>query len=326
MSTATGAASGCPEGSDCGMKRGMIAAAAVFALFLIVGIWYNLQPGRYFHDEFWRLEAEGAYASAYGDRLCCEDGRVSLILDERELTAELDKDEDGWRVEFSDGWAVETAAHAGDVWIEVGGILLTGETVYEITDFDKAGLRFERADKVVRETFYGENGEPVGESVYRETETGEAVGWYEVWYDNPEFSMPEPETVLLREGMPLKQEDFHQKQFVNEAGEYLMDAQDAPMVKMSGGRWRDRASVAAMLIRAAEEEPGRRGSAAAVMLYAFVYAVGAATLLWPDQLAFFGSRWQYRSEPELSDAGRFAMQAGGVATMILGIAVLFIQP
>lgn len=308
------------------MKKKVIIVSAVFVFFLAIGLWYNLTPGRYFSEDFWRLK-DGAYTAWSGDSIRqTSESEFALNFAGKDLTASLSGSDEGYRVDFSDGWAVELGEAARNpLWVEVGGVIFTGETAYVLTDMEAADLRFVPAKREAAEPFYDENGNAVGESRYIELETGESVGWTEVWYDNPEYTTPEQETVVLREGMSLKYEDFHQKLFVNEAGEYLANAADKYMMQTSGNVWRSRSSVAAFLVRIAGEEPGRRGDIAVIFLYAFIYLLGAANFLWPEQLAFFGHRWQYRNEPELSDEGLFMAMLGAIVIMAMAVVILFIR-
>ena len=59
-------------------------------------------------------------------------------------------------------------------------------------------------------------------------------------------------------------------------------------------------------------------------MFVFVYLAGAALFLWPERIAFFGSRWMYRSEPELSDAGLMWEQFGGLLLMGAAVVTLFL--
>lgn len=304
------------------MRKKIVILSAIFAVLLVIGLWYNLTPGRYFSDRFWRLK-DGEYLS-WGDSVRYADGEFELSLGGQQLTAKLTEAENGYRMDFSDGWAVEMSAFDSQIYVEVGGVMLTGDAAYILTDMDAANFRFGRVVEEVREPFYDENGNAVGESFYRVTESGESVGWQEIWYDQPEWSSPEAETILLREGERYSDEDFRNNLFVNEDGEYLLNAQDAPMMRWSDSSWRSRSSVAAFLIRIAQEEPGRRGHAAALFLFAFVYLVGAVNFLWPEQVAFFGHRWQFKNEPELSDEGLFMAKLGSIVIMALSVVTLFV--
>lgn len=303
------------------MKKKIAILSAIFALFLVIGLWFNLTTGQYFMDRFWRFK-DGAYTS-WGDSIRHADGMFELSLDEQEITASLSETEDGYRVDFSDGWAVELEALNPSIQVEIDGVIFTGDSEYILTDMNAANLRFGRVAEEVCEPFYDGNGNKIGESRYLMTETGESIGWQEIWYDNPEWSSPEMGIILLREGTRFTYDDLYENLFVNEEGEYLLNSQDMTMVRWSGTTWYSRNSVAAFLSRIAQNEPEMRGHVAAVFLYALIYLLGAATFLWPQETAFFGHRWKFQTEPELSEAGLFMEQLGAVLVMIMGIVILF---
>lgn len=57
---------------------------------------------------------------------------------------------------------------------------------------------------------------------------------------------------------------------------------------------------------------------------ALVFAVGLLLWLFPEKLAFLGSRWFYRQPPELSRAGLFAQRASALCVMVMSVFVLFL--
>ena len=303
------------------MKKKIAILSAIFVLFLAIGLRYNLTPGKYFGGDFWKLK-DGEY-TRWGDIIRQTGNEFSMNISGTELTAELSETETGYRVDFSDGWAVETDRHSAGISIQVGNMTFWGDAEYILTDMDAANLRFGRVVEEVVEPFYDESGKEVGESRYLMTEEGESVGWREIWYDNPELSTPESETIVLHEGIRLAYDDLYRNLFVNEDGEYLMNSQDMTMVRWSGTTWHGRSLVAGYLLNIAHGENVRRGHLAGVLLYVFIYLLGAANLLWPQELAFFGHRWKFQTEPELSDAGLFMMQLSSVLIMILSIVVMF---
>lgn len=306
------------------MKKKITILAAVFVLFAVLGSWYNLTPGRYLAGDFWKLK-DGAYTHFGNEIRQIAEDTYALRLADNELTVRLSHDGENHIAEFSDGWAVEMKGINLDFLVEVGNVLITGETEYILMDTEAENLRFGKVTEEICEPFYDENGNAVGENRYLQTETGETVGWQEIWYEQKRWSTPEQKTVQLYDGIRLTQEDFNHNLLVNEDGEYLLNAHDASMIQVSSSVWKDRASVATMLVRLSDGYSDRRGHIGVVFMYAFIYWLGAVQLLWPQQLAFFGHRWQYRNEPELSDEGLFMYQLGAVIVMIMGIATMFIN-
>ena len=304
------------------MKKKIAVLSAIFVLLLVLGLWYNLTPGKFLGGDFWK-QKDGAFVR-WGDSIRQNGDEFELNIGGATRTAKLTESGEKYRVDFSDGWAVEMEYRTAGFSIQIGSMSFIGDAEYILTDMDAANLRFGKVVDEVREPFYDENGYAVGESFYRVTESGESVGWQEIWYDNPDWSSPEPKTILLQEGVRLKYDDFNRNLFVNEDGEYLMNAQDVPMLHWSGSTWYGRSSVAGHLINIAHGEISRRGHIAGVLLYAFIYLLGAVNFLWPQELAFLGKRWQFKEEPELSDEGLFMAKLGSIIIMVMGVVVMFI--
>lgn len=66
----------------------------------------------------------------------------------------------------------------------------------------------------------------------------------------------------------------------------------------------------------------QRGHILVILMALFIYAMGAASFFWPDEVHFFGSRWRY-SHAELSDDGRLVQRISGVACGIVGVVLLY---
>lgn len=306
------------------MRKKIAVLAAVFVVFFGVGLWFNLQEGLYFDNAFWRAVDDHTFASA-GNRISYEKTEgFRLQLAGREMTAELTKlEEDRYRLSFSDGIAVEmTDDLRSGMAVEIGGIVLTGGMEYVVEDV--AGLEFAVAAETVREPFYDENGVQIGETAMLLAADGSMIDYQEVYFGHPEWSGPEREEMVLRNGVRLTDEDWQNKRFVNEQGEYLMDADRFMMIETSENCWHSRGYVARFMLEAANGRPERRGGAAPVVMYAILYLVGAVGFLFPEQTAFFGQRWKFQTEPELSDEGLLAAMAGSLLAMGIAIVVLFI--
>ena len=66
-----------------------------------------------------------------------------------------------------------------------------------------------------------------------------------------------------------------------------------------------------------------RGEWGMVWIYALLYWMGLAAILWPEETHFLFSRWAYRNA-ELSDAGMAMQRLGGGVTMVASVVVLFL--
>lgn len=123
------------------MKKKVTVLVVIYILFLLLGLWFNLQRGVADYDQFWKLKQDGWYTSPAGDRIrYSSTSGFDMILNDRSLSASLTRRSDGgYRVAFSDGWALETA-NFPYLAIEVGGVWLSHDLVYELTDLDAQGL------------------------------------------------------------------------------------------------------------------------------------------------------------------------------------------
>ena len=66
-----------------------------------------------------------------------------------------------------------------------------------------------------------------------------------------------------------------------------------------------------------------RGEWGMVWIYALLYWMGLAAILWPEETHFLFSRWAYRNA-ELSDAGMAMQRLGGGVAMVASVVVLFL--
>jgi len=167
--------------------------------------------------------------------------------------------------------------------------------------------------------FYDTEGNEIGESIHLLAD-GQTIHYREVFYDYPERGGQEPEVLLLENGARVPH--GYDYIYVNEAGEYLLN--DSPLFFVHGYDMQVNKNVFANeLVSLASSKPEHRGEAWIVVLYILFYALGAATILWPEKLAFLGHRWRFATEPELSDAGLAMELLGGVIIIIMSIVMLF---
>ena len=307
-----------------GRKAMVIALAAVFVIFLVLGIVLNSQQGLEFQDQFWVRKKDGSYA-CNGDQIrSTGDGEYEIVQPGRTVTAvESTLPDGGVRVDFSDGWAVERPAGA-DFWFELSSYAWGSDSTLILTDMAQQDFRFAAVARGESYPFYDGTGEKViGEVVELFSEEGELLDHREVWFDNPELSTPEQESIVLEDGVRLQANDIYNTALQNAEGEYLLDSYCVGEFRLSG-RGVKRELLAWFLLRIGEGASAARGDAAVVAGYVLLYVLGAAQMIWPEKLAFFGSKWRFREEPHLSDSGLAAVYIGSVVVMICGIVMLFV--
>lgn len=308
-------------------KKLIIALAAIFVIFLVLGIVLNSQQGLYYEDQFWRLKKDGRYVCGKDWVRRTGEGKVEMSIDGELITAEKSSLPDGGiRMDFSDGWAVERSSE-DDFLFHFGSFAWSADAELILTDMEKQDFEFAPAAREERSPFYdGESGEIIGETVHILSAEGDQLDWREIWFDSPEHSTPEREIVILEEGARLPGGiacSAYNCILQNAKGEYLLDAFKLGRIH-AGGADTDRCSFSWFLLNIEQGMHEARGSAGPVALFVLLYVLGAAQMIWPEKLAFFGSRWQFRNEPELSDAGLTAMYISAAVVMFIGILTLFV--
>lgn len=308
-------------------KKLIIALAAIFVIFLVLGIVLNSQQGLYYEDQFWRLKKDGRYVCGKDWVRRTGEGKVEMSIDGELITAEKSSLPDGGiRMDFSDGWAVERSSE-DDFLFHFGSFAWSADAELILTDMEKQDFEFAPAAREERSPFYdGESGEIIGETVHILSAEGDQLDWREIWFDHPEHSTPEREIVILEEGVRLPVSIAYSAYdciLQNAEGEYLLDAHKLGRIR-AGGPETDRCSFSWFLLNIEQGMHNVRGDVPPVAGFVLLYVLGAAQMIWPEKLAFFGSRWRFRDEPELSEAGLTAMYIGAAVVMLLGIIMLFV--
>ena len=274
------------------MKRKSIILGSVFIFFLVLGIWLNGQKGMNLLSDFWVLEKDGSLTHQDNRIFCVDNGsgkKFEITLGETVLTATVEEQEDGWYMETNRGWGVKIPSE-NYLSVMVGGIIFVGDAQLVIQDIGAMDLDFEAVKAEEKNYMYGENGRPVE---------------------------------IIKDGMTLDSENYQNKLFVNEEGEYLMNPNCLFMIS-DGQEYISKGGLLQALVKVAEGEVEQRGHLSLAVAYIFFYALGVAILLWPQEMAFFGHRWRYRFEPELSDEGLMMEMLGGVVIIFMAIVMLFL--
>lgn len=66
----------------------------------------------------------------------------------------------------------------------------------------------------------------------------------------------------------------------------------------------------------------QRGHGLVIVMAMLIYALGIASFFWPEEVHFFGHRWQY-ANAELSDEGIAVQKVSGVVCAIVGVVLLY---
>ena len=306
------------------MRKKLIVLGCVFVFFLTLGLWQNLERGQYFLSDFWSVQDDGSYTyldNSIRFEQSGDDTLFTINFGGSQWHATLtDKPEGGQLLKSDQGWSVETKKDMYFSYV-VGGTTFYGGSDDEviIDDLDAMQLTFGKNTTEERFPFYDTEGNEIGETIHLLAD-GQTIHYREVFYDYPERGGQEPEVLLLENGAHVPH--GYDYIYVNEAGEYLLN--DSPLFFVHGYDIQVNKNVFANeLVSLASSKPEHRGEAWIVVLYILLYALGAATILWPEKLAFLGHRWRFASEPELSDAGLAMELLGGVIIIIMSIVMLF---
>ena len=307
------------------MKRKSIILGSVFMFFLVLGIWLNGQKGMNLLSDFWVLEKDGSLTHQDNRIFCVDNGsgkKFEITLGETVLTAMVEEQGDGWYMETNRGWGLKIPSE-NYLSVMVGGTIWMGDAQLVIQDMDAMDLIFEAAKAEEKNYMYGEDGKPVGESYHLISESGQTISYREVWYDNPGFDTPQQPLEMIKDGMTLDSENYQNKLFVNEKGEYLMNPNRLFMIS-DGQGYISKAGLLQALVKVAEGKVEQRGHLSLAAAYILFYALGTAILLWPEKMAFLGNRWRFRYEPELSDEGLVMEMLGGVIIIGMAVVILFL--
>lgn len=312
------------------MKKKLLAIILVILVylgFLTLAIVLGSQQGLSFQDAFWCYTGDGVIKSPGGDWIRRSDpDNFELCFGGKTITAKKSALPDGGvRVDFSDGWATERPA-GEDYWFGFSDYAWASDAKLILTDANAQDFRFVAAASEERIAIHDQNDKVVGTSVSILSTDGELLDFYETWIDKPQFSTPERPVIVLENGAVIPGGDAV---YMNADGEYLSNPYEIgrlPTGSPNSYSSVDRRSLTHFLLRIAQGDLERRSETMDMQIFLSVllYGAGAVQFFLPQEMAFFGSRWRFKNEPELSESGRAAMLIGGGVVMVIAIIMLFI--
>lgn len=306
----------------------------LYGILILLAIPLHTQKGIEWNDQFYRLKDENTFYANKSNRFSyteAEDAiQFDLLVNGYACTAALTQPEENvYHFAFDDGFTVvlSGSSYGG---ITVGSEyfpLSDGKNLIIVDDISKTPLQFSPYVIETNPIYDGETGKKViGEWVIYKTEDDHHLYGYENWNDGKRFGTP-PTIVTLSDGTVLDQSQFNSGStlYVNEKGDMLINDELLRSFPYTYSEDRvNRQNTCWLMINTAiHDRVQTRGEISAFFL-SLIYFLGVAQLLWPEQMAFFGSRWQYRYEPELSDAGLTMSRISAVIVMIFGAVILFL--
>lgn len=305
------------------MRRSMVVIGIIFVLFLMIGFRAHTEKGLYVFSEFWHSQSDGSY-TLRDRRISFEKTGDTVYADVRQgddsFPVRLTMADECWLAAFEDESELEIQRESL-LLFESGG-MIQGDT-YELTvrgtmpELVFEGLRGEEVYP-----FFDEEGRELGETRSLVSESGKVLDFREIWHDHPERSTEERREVLLHEDAVISSHDYDHGLFINTSGEYLINPEKLFFMPW-GNRLVAKNVAAGALISMFTRQPEARGNAGMLFVYALLYGMGAAVYLWPQKMAFLGSRWRFQTEPELSDDGVMFEKLGGIVLMICSVIFLF---
>ena len=309
-------------------KKTTVLLLSVLFFLLIYAIPLHLQKGITWHDIFWRqtdantFTAGSKRAVSYAET---DDGAVfdvTLNGQTQRLTMHA-LAFDRYRFESEDGWAMELT-DGPSLAYTIGSMTYTlSDTPLIVTNAQSAFYQFAPCHPETS-YYYDEAGQIAGEHIDLVTDGGYFISSYENWYNQPELNTNPADPILFETGLRIASDDINQALYINERGEYLTNANTLLMMKVDATDYVSKAEVLNLLVDIVQGKAVRRGHLFCFAAYIFFALIGLSMLKWPDKMAFLGSRWQYRHEPELSDAGLFFMQLSAGVMIITGVVFLFL--
>ena len=294
--------------------------AALYVLLVALAIPLHTQKGIEWNGQFYRQGDDGVFIANKYNRFSFTKEKDKTVFD---LTvngyacrAEMTVSNEGlYQFDFSDGFSVHLSPGT-----DAGNCVI-------VNDLSKTPLTFSPYIIEKSPFFDGETGKKqLGEWIIYETESGQHIYGWENWYDGAFPAYP-PTFITLSDGAVIDRAAQYNSSvlYVNDQNEILTNQEllytfpcDYPEERIH------RQSHCHLLINTAVHERVASRGHIAPFLLSFLYFLGMAQFLWPQQLAFFGSRWQYRYEPELSDAGLAMTKFSAVFIMIISTFPLFL--
>ncbi|MBQ1946248.1 MAG: hypothetical protein II343_04885 [Clostridia bacterium] len=314
-------------------KRKGLLLVLIYILLIALALPLHAQKGVAWNESFYVQKAENHYSADKNNHFTYTHSDDSILFD---LTVNgyacravlTQPQENTYQFTFDDGFTVVlSGAPLGALLVNNQYLSLGDNSVTVIDDLSQTPLTF--APYVTKEApFYdGETGsKQIGRWITYETENGKHLYGYEIW-DDGSYPAYLPTFVTLADGAVIDRSRLYDGSvlYLNDQNEVLTNTELLSYFPYEYAEDRvDRQSYCWLLVNTAVHERVESRGHAIAFFASLLYFLGAAQFLWPEQMAFLGSRWQYRYEPELSDAGLAMTKFSAVFIMLISILPLFL--
>jgi len=315
-------------------KRKGLLLVLIYALLIALAIPLHTQKGIAWNESFYVQKEENLFKANKNNHFTFVktdtgfdfDLTVNGVSRKAAMTPE---ENNTYRFAFDDGFTtiLSSSSLSG---VSVGGRYIplgNSSSITVIEDLSKTPLVFAPYEIEKTPILDGETGQKViGEWVIYQTAAGQHIYGYETWHDGSYVGHP-PTFVTLSDGVVLNHDQIYDSSilYVNAQNEILTNPELLYFFPYEYSEDHvNRHTHCWLLVNTAVHERAESRGHAVAFFVSLLYFLGAAQFLWPEQLAFFGSRWQYRYEPELSDAGLAMARFSAVFIMFISIIPLFL--
>lgn len=313
-------------------KKQAILLLTLYAAMILLAIPLHTQKGIEWNKDFYRKTKDGAFIANKDNQFSFTENGDGLLIDLKingiQYETQFSQPQSNeYLFAFSDGTSLRLTGDYGDHILSVGGTFLPllGDTQAKLIISDVSALHF-APYTVKKMPFYGDNEQALGEWVVYETENHHHLYSYEFWYDGrQEAYVPDIVTLTNSSTIDLYAGNNGQTIYVNAQGEALTD-NDA-LFSFPGDDWESsmsKRSCVSLLLHGINDNVTARGHFAVFSVSVLLFLLGFAQFLFPEEMAFFGSRWQYRETPELSEAGLAVSRFTSVLLMLISVGILFL--
>ncbi len=321
------------------MKRTLAVCIVVGFVILIIGYMFNMQEGLYLNDDFWRRRSDSRYTHGKSSITISKtnEGRhYDIQLNGCSIPVDVNDDFGliNNKIEtISDGWSLEQTSN---IQFSTESAIIESSTEYSLilTDLDKIGCRFEKADPIITESILNKKGDIIGERFILKSQSGTVIDTWENYTDGSGSSSAPRGKTLIENGSILSANNqfsvdsentnalTYNVVYINAQGEYLTNPDVLFCVDIDGNIVR-KDVFARFLFLLGEDADYPRGSLSRVIFFITTYIAYMAAIIWPKSSEFVDFFTALQEDGGCSRKGVIASNIICMTLILLSIAVMF---